>query len=222
MRHLIVLTCAVLLLLACGDDGKKKLNKPANLTADVVAEDQVNLIWEDQSRNEAGFEIHRALKGEGFRILTRTNADTTTIKDKTVALGAVYHYRVRAVSGKERSYYSNTAEVEVVVDRDSAPMPPMSLQATEVTASSLILTWVDTSTNETGFEIERSLQEDFSGVEILAADMNETRYEDSQLMPETQYHYRVRAINAVGESAYSQALMVETAAAALALGKRSP
>jgi fibronectin type 3 domain-containing protein len=85
-----------------------------------------------------------------------------------------------------------------------------------VTASSLTLTWVDTSTNETGFEIERSLQEDFSGVEIFAADMNETRYEDSQLMPETQYYYRVRAINAVGESAYSQALMVETAAAALA------
>lgn len=215
MKHLIVLTCATLLLLACGDDEKNKLNKPANLTADVVAEDQVNLIWEDQSRNEAGFEIHRALKGEGFRILTRTNADTTIISDKTVALGAVYRYRVRAVSGKERSYYSNTAEVEVVVDRDSAPMPPMSLQATDVTDSTLTLTWIDTSTNETGFEIERSLEEDFSEVETLAADMNETRYEENQLTPETQYYYRIRAINAVGESAYSQVLMVATAATSL-------
>lgn len=212
MRLGWMLICAALLLLACGDDEKNKINAPANLTAEVVAEDRVTLNWEDRSGNEVGFEVQRALPGEAFRILTRTGADRTTVNDATVTLGEIYHYRVRAVGGKERSFYSNRAEVEVVVDRATAPTAPESLQASEVTHTTLTLTWVDTTANETAFEIERSLDEDFAEAETLAADMNETRYEDSALTPETQYYYRIRAINAIGESPYSQPLAVLTAA----------
>lgn len=199
-----------LLLFGCGDDGEKTFSAPTNLRVDAIAEDRVDLSWEDRSENEAGFEVERAMQGEAFRLLGRTMAEATSLTDDTVVLGAAYTYRVRAVGGNKRSAYSNVVHAEIIVDRETAPPAPRNLQAADVTATTLALTWMDSSNNETAFEIERSLDTDFVDADTLAADMNETRYEENQLTPETQYYYRIRAINAVGASEYSQVLAVQT------------
>ncbi len=64
------------------------------------------------------------------------------------------------------------------------------------------LTWIDGSTNETGFSIERR-EGTGSFIEIAKVGADETTYADTGLIPETTYCYRVRAFNGDGDSGYT-------------------
>lgn len=85
------------------------------------------------------------------------------------------------------------------------PAAPQSLLATGLSATQIRLTWDDKATNETGYEVERGLASDgpFTRIAVLSA--GSTMYTDSGLALSTTYHYRVRAVNAVGNSDYATA-----------------
>ncbi len=97
----------------------------------------------------------------------------------------------------------------------SGPQAPSQLTAGSVAATSLVLSWRDNSNNETGFRIERKV----SGgrfVEIQTAPANTIRVTIGSLTAGTSYTFRVRAANASGFSAYSNAIAVRTSGGALA------
>ena len=82
------------------------------------------------------------------------------------------------------------------------PAPPSDLAATAAGSSQINLVWTDNATDESGFKIERSLDNvNFSPVTTTGADV--TSYADSGLTPNTTYWYRVSATNASGDSAWS-------------------
>jgi len=83
------------------------------------------------------------------------------------------------------------------------PSAPLNLTATVVSKSQINLSWTDSSSNETGFSIERKTGETGAYAEIAQSGINTTNYNDSGLSPSTTYSYRVRAMNASGYSAYS-------------------
>ena len=75
------------------------------------------------------------------------------------------------------------------------------------------LTWTDNSSNETGFEIERSTTGSGGSYTLLtttAADA--TTYQNTGLSPSTEYRYRVRAVNGAGQSSYTSVSCVTTPA----------
>jgi hypothetical protein len=75
--------------------------------------------------------------------------------------------------------------------------------------SQITLTWFDNSNNETSFKIERALEDlPFTQIAIINADVWE--YTDDAVSPSTAYRYRIRASNASGDSAYSNAITVNT------------
>ena len=78
---------------------------------------------------------------------------------------------------------------------------PSNLEATAASNAN-VLTWVDNSTKETGFKIERKLGSAgvYTQIAIVGADV--TTYNDSMASP-VAYTYRVRAYNATLNSAYS-------------------
>ncbi|MEQ8468160.1 DUF4114 domain-containing protein [Coleofasciculus sp. E1-EBD-02] len=83
---------------------------------------------------------------------------------------------------------------------DPPPTTPSDLSLTAVSATEIELTWADNSNDETGFRIERSRdQENWTVVATTVADV--TRYRDTELTSNTQYYYRLRAINDIGDSA---------------------
>jgi len=83
---------------------------------------------------------------------------------------------------------------------DIVPKAPSDLSLTGVSATEIELTWADNSQDETGFKIERSRdQENWTVVTTTVADV--TRYRDTDLTSNTQYYYRLRAINDIGDSA---------------------
>jgi len=69
------------------------------------------------------------------------------------------------------------------------------------TAAQLTATWTEASTNVDGFQIERATGT--TGTFSQIATTNVTSYTDANLAAGTTYCYRVRAYNAVGDSAYS-------------------
>lgn len=105
------------------------------------------------------------------------------------------------VDGAFASYYP---QVEYLLDPDitEPPAAPSHLNARANACNRVVLTWVDNSDNENGFNIERS--EDgvtFAEIDTVAADV--TTYTDTGLSHSTKYWYRVRAYNGDGFSDYS-------------------
>ncbi len=80
--------------------------------------------------------------------------------------------------------------------------PPLGLTAGLAGLTTIGLLWTDTSTIETGFEIQRKTGSDpFTDIGTVGA--NTTSFLDPGLAPETTYTYRVRAVNGVDASGYS-------------------
>ena len=89
------------------------------------------------------------------------------------------------------------------------PAFPSGLSATPVSASQINLLWNDTSTNETGFRIERKSGSG-AWTQIGTAGAGVTSFASTGLSASTAYSYRVYAVNAAGNSAYSSAVTATT------------
>lgn len=154
----------------------------------------------DNSTNETGFEIERSDDGNTFTLITTEDANTTTYKDPNLTANTQYYYRIRAVGPAGESGYSNivNATTGVIV----LPAAPSNLSATATSSSTIMLSWADNSTNETGFEIERSGDgTNFSLIFTAAPDA--TNHTDDNLQAKTTYYYRLKAAGTEGSSAYS-------------------
>src|SRR5439155_1374401 len=82
------------------------------------------------------------------------------------------------------------------------PAAPTSLVATAASSSQINLTWTDNSTNETGFKVERSV-DNTTFTQIGTVGVNVKTYASTGLTASTKYYYRVRAYNSGGNSVYS-------------------
>jgi hypothetical protein len=82
------------------------------------------------------------------------------------------------------------------------PTAPSGLTATLSGTSTIILRWTDRSNNETGFYVERSINNS-TWLRIATLVANTTTNTDSGLGRRTTYYYRVQAYNSSGASAYT-------------------
>ena len=170
---------------------------------------QVSLAWTDNSNNETGFRIERATGAGAFGTTGTVAADATTYSDIWALPGKTHSYRVIAFNGSGDSLPSNTATVTI-----SIPAAPSNLVATASASSppTVGLTWVDNSSNELGFRIQRATNSGFSkGLTTFTVGANVTAYTDSAVQSKTKYYYRVLAYNGVGNSAkYSNTANAKT------------
>ena len=92
------------------------------------------------------------------------------------------------------------------------PAAPTGLSARALLSgakASVTLAWRDNATNETGVELQRSVNgSSFTTLATLAADT--TTFVDATVARRTTYWYRVRAVNAAGSSGYSGTVSVTT------------
>ena len=90
------------------------------------------------------------------------------------------------------------------------PAAPSNLTATGVSRNRIDLSWMDNSSNETGFQLERS-RDAASWSQIATPAANATGFSDtSGLTPNKLFYYRVRAVNASGASAWSNVASART------------
>ena len=174
---------------------------------------RVSLTWLDNANNETGFVLERSVNGGAFlQIATpgpRVGTGSMAYTDTAVSLGNTYRYRVRAVNAFGSSAYSNTVTV------NTPPSAPTGLagSAVRITGNVLqdrvTLNWTDTANNETGFQIQRALAASFLLPTTFNVGANVTTFQQnvSRIL---NYYYRVRAVNATGNSAWSNVIFVDT------------
>ena len=93
------------------------------------------------------------------------------------------------------------------------PAAPSNLTAAATSASAITLNWVNNANNQSGFLIERSTGNASNFTQIAVASVGALSYTDTTASPFTTYYYRIRATNAIGDSAYSDTASATTFAA---------
>ncbi|MFP4394519.1 MAG: fibronectin type III domain-containing protein [Anaerolineales bacterium] len=193
---------------------------PGNLTRGGGSETDVVLNWADNSADESGFVVERSSDGVTWRVLGVTGPDIAAYTDRNLSCSESYHYRVRARNAAGFSAY--TAPLEAGTDVCSTPPnAPEGLARKDATPTTITLSWLDRSGNETGFKIERS-KDGAAWQEVGSVGANVTNFTDQGLFCNDAYQYRVRAYNSVGYSGYADALRTRTAACAAALKPPAP
>lgn len=105
---------------------------PTGLVASASSPTQVNLVWQDRSSSEEGFQIERrGGSGGSFLPLTVVPSNTTTYSDNTVQPNTVYAYRILAFNSSGTSAYSS--DVQLVTPSGSTSLAVSTLSMPEAT-----------------------------------------------------------------------------------------
>jgi len=184
---------------------------PSGLTANPSGSSRINLSW--TAPNNGGAEI------EGYRIEVSpdgtANSWTELIASQTaityshtgLSPSTTRHYRVRAVNSVGPGAWStNSATTGPAAPIATAPNAPTALTATSSGSTTINLSWTapdDGGEAIIGYRIEVSPDGTANSWTELVARQNSTSYSHTGLSPSTTRHYRVRAINSVGTSAWS-------------------
>lgn len=93
-----------------------QLDAPTNLTSAISSSDEITITWMDNSSDETGFRVERAVKGDTiiFEDLAEVAANTTSFTDDGLTPGVTYSYRVRAVKDNIASFPTNEVKDEVL------------------------------------------------------------------------------------------------------------
>jgi fibronectin type III domain protein len=179
---------------------------PTALIASSVTGSQVLLDWNDNSTDETGFAIWRRGGGSDWSRIAVLAVNSIQYIDTSVTAGIPYSYQVRAISNVGASGWSNTVNVTPPAP---VPAPPTSLTATAIAPGQVYLSWASSSPNLTGFALQRKI----AGGAWTSLGMvggSTTGYVDSGLQSNTIYSYRVRAVNNVAVSDWSDEAVVWT------------
>lgn len=202
---------------------------PTNLTANATATVtglSVGLTWADNSLNETGFTIQRAINDtftEGLATIPVAE-NVTVYTDAISDINQTYYYRVFATNtvGDTTAYtgdpevvgfphttvnsgFSNT----VVVNQVSPPAPPSNLAATLQAGPRISLTWTDNANNEAGFVVERAVNGGaFIQIATPGPGTGNINFIDTAVTVGNIYAYRVKAVNGGGSSAYTGTVSV--------------
>jgi len=176
---------------------------PSNLRATPsaagVAPISVALRWGDNSTTETAFLVERD-SGTGFAEVARVAANIVDWTDTTVLPNATYAYRVRATNAGGNSAYTNTATA--TTPPNTPPAAPSNLRIVAIGNNYLTIGWNDNSTNETGFEIQRSSTAGGPWTTVATVPTNTTRYRDNGLGRRTTRYYQIRSVNGFGTSGW--------------------
>lgn len=177
---------------------------PDGLTA-AASLGRVDLSWLDHSSNEDGFVVERKVGSGQFTELAAVGAGITTYVDLDVQAVTTYTYRVFAFNNGGESPASLEATASTP---GNPPARPTGLSATIVNSGRIDLSWTDTSTNETGFKIDRKTGGSGGFVMVAQVSSGVTTASDLGLSANVAYTYRVRASNPSGNSDPSEEVSV--------------
>ena len=173
------------------------ISSPLNLNYTILQQSDIELTWEDSSGAEAGFRVERKEGDFGeWKQIAQLNPNTVKYTDKRISSTKVYYYRVQVYDAANSTGYSN--EIEVSLQK---PGKPTELQAKNISANEIQLTWKDNSYQEKEFIIEAKQFYNFKEIGRVSA--NITTYVHKGILSEGTFTYRVKAVNGTVESAYS-------------------
>ncbi len=196
---------------------------PQDLIAEVTDPTKINLSWTSNSfGDETGFSIERSLDGVTFAPYDQVPSGQNTFFDINITIDVEYFYRVQALeSGTTSSGYTNVASAinnltfrsfnnfdfgfhqfgEITDDEPvDPPLAPTGLALTVVSDSEIDASW-DSQLDADSFVVEHDTDILFPSPVTNAT--NNNSFSITGLTQSTEYFVRVKAVNAGGESPYS-------------------
>ncbi len=197
--------------LSCFDSG----SNPASAKTDTAFEFEFNwyigenLVGADQvSADSIRFTIENEeleTKTFTFDFNKRGGVITGVKQDITVSLQVeVFNKNGEVLFSGQRSQITTAKTTKVVYALHARPpIAPTLSSITDITMNSLKLRWLDNSSWETGYVVERSTGDTSNFSPVAELEPNNAEWLDSTLAPLTTYFYRVYAKNRAGNSGYS-------------------
>lgn len=130
--------------------------------------------------------------------------------DTSVLAGQTYQYRVRAQNSSGYSDYSAVVSATVP---PSQPTAPSNVRAVAVSPTQVLVTWDSSNTNGTLLQIERKDRAAGSFNVLSIVPSNATSFQDSSVVANTLYWYRMRMQGTAPPTGYSNEAAVTTPAA---------
>lgn len=172
--------------------------------ATVTASGTVTLNWTNNGSFRNGNRIMRSSDGVAFSAIASVSASATSHPATSQPTGTVFHYRIDAFNA------AGDTPSALVVSRATTAQPPSGLGHTRVNATTMDLTWTD-AVNETTYRIERSSNNGGSWTSLTSTlAQNAVTYRATGLNGTTNYWFRIRSQNAVGNSSYVELRDVRT------------
>lgn len=210
MKKLI--TALFFVLMSSTISQSQYINAPSE--CDAEAQDPYNnrIKWRDNSNNEWGFYVERALESDSlaWETIGQVPPNERRIYDYWITPNRLYHYRVYAFNGSTRSNYSNIASVISIGDTSGLPATPTNLRVMKTTVKSITIRWDDNAYNEQGFIIARRSQDQLMFEYIDTVETDVLTYQEVGLTPDNVYYYKVCAYNEIGISDYSNTVTAHT------------
>ena len=174
-----------------------KWQTPSNLRVNGLSETDVKLMWDDNSDSEDNFKIY--FYDDSTRSLIDSFLVAANVTEKIVTnLDSLetYSFSVKALNSWEED--TNTSPDELFDMENFVFYSPSNLNCNQNTDMSIEMNWIDNSSLETGFAIERKINnsEFIEITEITEinletyTDIDTTAYSIGDLLT-----YRVRALN---------------------------
>jgi len=178
---------------------------PTGLSGKGTSSSTIQLSWTDASNNEVSFRIEKLNVGTWQEVLV-VGAGSTTAQVGGLNASTSYSFRVRAANAVGTSGYSNTAVATTLTGTSTLLIAPQITSASSLGGGSVRVKWLDKSTNEIQFVVERMV----NGVWQTAATTgaNATTATISGLKAGSVATFRVKAVGSGGQTAASTAMNV--------------
>lgn len=112
----------------------------------------------------------------------------------------------RALTGTEVTQLFNSTYGTVsatTLALPATPAIPTGLVATSASTSSTQVSWTDNATNETGYHVYRSVNDNANFVQLATLSANSNSYTDADLFANVIYYYKILATGVGSNSAFS-------------------
>lgn len=180
---------------------------PSGLQATTISDSRIDLAWSAATGTVVWYRVERRTGPGPFTAIDSLDAGTLSYQDTGLSPVTQYTYRVQACNTIGCSNSSNQASATTL---QIPPDAPSDLQATAMSSTRIDLIW----NASTGGPVERyRIERRADGASFVAVDSvsaGTINYEDTGLLPETLYHYRVQACNIGGCSPYSNEVSATT------------
>ena len=216
---------------------------PTGVAVAMTSASTATISWTDASTDETSFVVQKATVIGGavgpyatVATLTRSGTQTTGVGGAALSAnasgliaGQTYAWRVIAANALYPVAAAQAASISAVIQAVAGPVLPAApttlSAALRSTSATVVLSWVDASTNETGFNVSRSSDAGVTWAAIgsvtaatvqAATTGTSLSYSDATALAGSAYQYRVTAVNASGSSAASNVVSVAAVPAPLA------
>jgi lysophospholipase L1-like esterase len=185
----------------------------------------VSLTWSPSTdaNGVAGYRVERATGATSTSFTQIGTPTTTSFTDTGRAASTTYRYRVRAAdaAGNLSAYSAITNATTPSCNDTSPPTTPGTPTASNITSSSVTLTWTGSTDNMgvTGYDVLRATG---TGAFSQVATATATTFTNTGLAASTTYRFQVRARDAAGNLSGTSGIATVTTTGTTTTTSRPP